>query len=324
MAHPTAGFGPPPKLPTYKFVNTSRIKRFAKCELAGHLDYHTNVQYAPERPTTPKMWLGSAIHAWIEALHTHGWDYGVDLVIHNEEFEGDPEGDRVNTIAAPIMRAYRDKYRGNQTYDKVLASEQPFWVLWQGVCFLGTIDALVEKDGKTWVLDTKTTGSDLTEMGSRERLNIQWLVYCEAIDRLYPNLGGVIIDGISTDIPLKKEPRITKSGAIHATDKRLLEEYAQKMAEYQAFGLQRFTFRELAKPQVRASRMFRFGVWDTIKRIESLRTGILEPISIMGVDPWSCRSCAHRQYCEIEETPGAHDYYTRQPDYVDLAREANQ
>jgi len=102
-----------------------------------------------------------------------------------------------------------------------IAPEEKFRVrVAPGVWFVGRVDGLVEKDGKLWIREVKTTGLDDRQMAGRMRTSGQATGYVFGV-----RAAGLPIEGVMYDVI--KKPRIRKRRDETNTDfcQRLMSEF---------------------------------------------------------------------------------------------------
>jgi hypothetical protein len=99
---------------------------------------------------------------------------------------------------ATLLAGYNDKYQGEDL--KTRQAEVEFIVpLPNGAYYTGKIDRIVEKQGKIYVFDTKTSGSMGQYFFAKYAYpHLQMDGYAWAVQQLVGECVGIIVDGIST------------------------------------------------------------------------------------------------------------------------------
>lgn len=198
-------------------VSHSRIKTWRACQ---RMHYYKYVERLVPRKKESPLFIGSAVHKFIEAYHERGsWKPELKEVskeydkLFSEEKEllGDIPA-MCDALATNYFRTYRDdglvytQYDGKSTEIEVRAELAP------GIEFLGYVDALpTDATGRTWVMDHKTCKA-IPEEDARS-FDVQLITYCW----LVPASGiakprGVIWDYIRTKVPV--EPKVLQDGSL--------------------------------------------------------------------------------------------------------------
>lgn len=202
---------------------TNSERQAAACPQRWLLRYGLGLR---SQDSSPALYVGSLVHSAIEALYrlptTTVWSrYIVRKAIESEHqrwrenlraslggfFDiSQTESEAVDAqaqIAIRIAEAYIVEYR---TQDwKVLRNEQAFDVAISqkhrktsgriGINLAGKVDRVIEHQGRTWLVETKTSAIPLDEWVERNRRGHQAITYAIALRE-----HGIVVDGVIFDL----------------------------------------------------------------------------------------------------------------------------
>ena len=173
--------------------------------------YWTYVQGLSPKRKSNALSLGSAVHEAFELYHTGSSDTDVIahlMTIFDEQISNateyeveDLEITKATALGMWMYYPWKDKTEFQENYP-----EMKFKVLIKGlngVRFVGRVDGLVNKDGKWWIREVKTTGLTPRQFQNRMALSTQATGYVYALKKMGYDIQGVMYDMI-------KKPRLIK------------------------------------------------------------------------------------------------------------------
>jgi len=329
----SAGLGTPP-ITDSVIVNVSRVVRLAKCEAWYYWDYELGFRYVSEAKMPPRVWLGRYLHKFDELLHQEGWEDPGHLIEATNKLmlPEIPEDSRYEKAwedvvwkAPELAKRTWEVYHNNQTWDRILLSEQEAWLELWDVMWLMRFDQVVEMDGKVWLVDKKTSSLPSSELAATSLWSLQFGVYSEALAQIAPGkwgklFGGVILDYIPTDLPtppLHDPPRTNKDGSPNKNDVKAKERFLEASETFNS-KFKRIKLRRFADQAHRNRILYEVGAHDLAKWIGTLRNRDLNP-ERNGRLVGACKFCPHKELCLLGQAPDPSDSAGYEPDYVDRA-----
>lgn len=206
-----------------KYYSHSQICSFRGCKRRWSYRYEDKLKSrAPQKP----LYLGSTIHRLLEARlnsmksdgpSTPNW-HEVLLTEIKPKYDQMPQayqemlGEDFLEVCEKIMQEYDDIYYQDQGLMKVLGVELPIECKIPGTRdkFVGIIDAIVEINGKQYVVEHKTFKTTKMSLESTW-LNQQTSLYIRRLNQIGYHIDGVIWDMIKTELP--EPPRVLKDGS---------------------------------------------------------------------------------------------------------------
>lgn len=179
---------------------------------------------------------------------------------------------------------------------RVVSVEQVFEHSIDGMDFSGKYDAIIERCGEMWVVEHKTTSTDIGEESAYwAKLHVDWQVHLYTIAARAGHKKPVV--GVIYDVVKKPALRLTKKDRKEGGFmERVIEDVASKRNEYFARKEIRFTDEQLAEAENMLATM--------AARIEKTRVFMPNANSC-----WQfAKKCAYHPLCtgEVEATDRRH------------------
>lgn len=188
---------------TTKIQDSTKLQSFMSCERKYFFEYILG--YRPEAPIHA-LEFGKSFHDAKEVLLTIGYSQrGIDAAmnaflttyrkVYGEETDLDFSGKHPGNVELALNKYVSDYADDNF---QVLFTEVGFSML-VGLnrTLYGKLDAVIEKEGKVYILETKTAGALWSYWFDSWQLKFQISAYTNFLYSYYPKeqVGGVIIDG---------------------------------------------------------------------------------------------------------------------------------
>ena len=315
------GLGEYPGTPRRVF-NQSRLTTWINCHNQHDLVYNKNL--APDADTPLPLVLGSWWHDCVQAF------FDTDLAAAsalNDQRLGDlvderPDNEgafvKFHTWTACALPIYEAEYgHEHNPFGDVLATEQRFWVEFAtGDVALGTFDALGRKHGILTVGEHKTVAAG-TEFGTymlMRRSHPQTTLYREAAlgltnDSAFREEYGVEAGKVMVVHDLARKDPWPVKGSKNGTVEERREQWASGLLHLDTTVHERYENREQWSEFLDV--MYHY-LYMSHYRDKNLRACLW---------PSGSKACPVFDACHHGVTEG---YSERKPDYVDLARKANQ
>ena len=242
---------------TMRTFTYSEIETFLRCEQKH--------DYAYERKLEPlvahkALSRGTIIHTCVELFWKHR-----EAEIEPTILAWDTESEQERALVTWLMTRYIQRYARDREQTLVVATEFPWRVQLDTFALAGWIDRLVIREGRLWLVETKTMG----DWGRINNLSMdpQLSIYYWALRELGFNVWGAEFDAIYTYRWVRDERPVDASFAIVRLDRDNDQ-------------LDKF---------VRDAR-------EVCRRISSRRRS--EPIkNVIQFGPMACSGCAFRDPC---------------------------
>ena len=205
---------------------TNSERQAAACPQRWLLRYGLGLR---SQDSTPALYIGSLVHSAIEALYklptTTVWSRMIVrkaieqehrrwLADRRESLGGffDISGEELRAadeqaaIATRIAEAYISEYRtqdwrvvkNEQAFDTSIAKQHRLTTGRMSVTLAGKVDRVIEHQGRTWIVETKTSAIPLDEWVERNRRGHQAITYAIALREQGIEVDGVIFDLVNS------------------------------------------------------------------------------------------------------------------------------
>jgi hypothetical protein len=248
-------------------VRGSEYQDFLTCRKKWYYSWIKRIK--PKRPDN-KLFFGEAFHKWLEFYYQNGCDDNAALQkltewIQQQDTSGmdDVEINEMIDLLHGTTQHYHRTYGENDKKWKVLGTEVEFIVkLDEGLFYTGTIDLVIEEDGKIKFFDHKTVSS-IQMYVEKSVMDRQLSRYWWALKMIAAGIGrvkneeglwvrwqeiegreieGCVYNLIAKDYP--REPKILKSGKI-STDKSQKTTYDLYLQTIHALGQNPDDYKEM-------------------------------------------------------------------------------
>lgn len=245
----------------------SEYSDFLMCRKKWYHSWVENLE--PKRPDK-KLFFGTAFHKWLEYYYKNGCNRELATVETMVWIESQDTSDMDSVEYAELMnlldgttKYYHLTYKDIDNKANVLGTEVEFLVkLDEGIIMTGTIDLILEIDGKVWIFDHKTVSS-IQMYVEKSVMDRQISRYWWALDRVFEGIGrvkneeglwvrwsemegrkveGFVYNLIAKDYP--KPPKLLKSGKL-STDKNQKTSYDLYLLTIQELGQNPEDYKEM-------------------------------------------------------------------------------
>jgi hypothetical protein len=250
---------------TVRTFTFSEIDTWMRCEQKHSYAYERKLEPIA---TARALSRGTMVHECVEAFW-RGKDFD-DIAIHIDHWDTEDEEER--SLVRWLMERYCKRYTADRAATTLVVSEFPWRIELDGFALAGWIDRLIVREGKLWLVETKT-------MGQWDRINNlsmdpQLSIYYWALRELGFDVWGAEYDAIYTYRWKREERPVESSFAIVRLDRD--ETQIAKFVE---------DAREVCKRIAKASRRSGPRKYDRVKHI-------------VQFGPMACSNCPFRDPCQ--------------------------
>lgn len=214
-------------------ITTSEIRTWQRCRAEWQISYLFG--HRPRVKETP-LRFGTLVHRGLEAWWKHhDWVRAID--------EGEAKDEYERAKARAMLCGYTAKWGPEQLDIEVLGVEKKFALPRDGYVLAGMLDAIARRDGRTYVIEHKTSSDDISpgsDYWSRLTIDDQISNYLPGAKSLGFDVVGCVYDvlGVPTTEPKLATPaekrKYTKAGALYANqreDSESVQEYEDRVIE---------------------------------------------------------------------------------------------
>ena len=330
----TAGWGPPPpkvvQAAELGVFNTSRLLCHAECQVKYSLKYIENLSKGGT--DSQALTFGRVWHDLVEQLADGPWQASAAEEIAKKHaipalieaaLAADAEGlisraKELRGFAGWIDKAAIEYVkRGYEPVTgKTLGVELEFWLLYNGICFVGRMDKIAAKYGNLTLVEHKTCGekTTFTKYIAMRNGHLQDAIYWMALHTMHvedpKQLLGYKVDwdglgGVQYDLLRKRPYPKVKTKAASLEDR--IEQWPHSLFHYE----------ELHWDSQKAEQVLAEAFW-IVDSIVDIDEGERDPYknrsACMNFDNIACEFW-HICWGDADESK----YGTREPDYVDNA-----
>ena len=315
-----------------KQISVTEISAWKSCRLYHSFSYTRAL--APAKPSVGALWFGTGIHV---ALATY-YKYGTPPVDNwNRWFERekqialvdiyDSERDRIegfNDLGREMMASYLPYAQANDGWEVVDVEKPITFEIFPGVEFKGSLDLLVRKNGKLWIVDHKTCSSFIDP----EQLvfDPQMAYYLWLVWKVYNEVpGGAIYSMLRKAIPA--EPMLVYGGTALSKAKGIDTTPAKYLAAIERNGFNASDYTEVLARISRNEFFRRETVIRSARELKIFDQQILDEIREMTrvdlpIYPTPTRdcvwSCSYSDLCRARLTGGDVEF-TIQANYREVS-----
>ncbi len=177
-------------------LSASQLSTFQECQRKWYFSYV--IQRI--KPSTDAMFKGSLFHKIFELYYKDGYSYD-DLVSYCRE----KASHKPSIMSAVLLafKSYTKKYPDRASQIVLDSKDTPMCEVGFSLQYdneievIGYVDYMLQKSVKSYVTDIKVTSMSLTDWYFQGfELSYQTMLYSYVCAKLFPDIGGFMIDGI--------------------------------------------------------------------------------------------------------------------------------